>query len=291
MSLRYLSKALSFMNMASMASNPIFISTQLLHALENLAKPYKKGERTGGETMAYAFLDLSTPEQQLLLIESIAFHTLLEFKPLIRSEDIAFYEYRLRDHNKPIHFDEFAVNTHVEFIESVKKSNPNHYIICQNLFRLIHLVRSNIAHSEKDETIRNRNVCEAINPLLELILKFMLQFPKHRLLTYGTLSPGESNAYRFETLNAKTSKVTVHGTIRSQDHYLSFTPSESDSMDKHTTVDVVLYESPRMPEFWDELDAYEGRDYKRILVPFIKGFQGIDGQTYGAAYIYASVEN
>ncbi|MEO6593971.1 MAG: gamma-glutamylcyclotransferase family protein [Planctomycetota bacterium] len=82
-----------------------------------------------------------------------------------------------------------------------------------------------------------------------------------QLAVYGTLAPGESNHHLLANCPGTWCTATVLGrrTVR---HFPAFTYDATAS-----PVPVHLLTSTRLPGHWRDLDAFEGPDYRRILVP------------------------
>lgn len=94
-----------------------------------------------------------------------------------------------------------------------------------------------------------------------------LSFPAHRLAVYGTLAPGKSNHGQLAGLSGKWSHGTVRGTLRPAGWGVThgfpgliWNPSGD-------RVAVQLFESQDLERHWERLDAFEGEDYQRLLIP------------------------
>jgi 4'-phosphopantetheinyl transferase len=94
-----------------------------------------------------------------------------------------------------------------------------------------------------------------------------LGFPARRLAVYGTLAPGKSNHGQLAGLSGKWSQGTVRGTLRPAGWGLThgfpgliWNPSGD-------RVAVQVFDSQDLERHWDRLDAFEGEDYQRLLVP------------------------
>ena len=98
--------------------------------------------------------------------------------------------------------------------------------------------------------------------------------PEHRLAVYGSLAPGEVNAWVLEPLEgAWFSGGFVRGRLHREgwgaDH--GFPGLELDSDGEPVPVDVFV--SRELPDHWNRLDAFEGEDYRRTVVP-VEGLPG-----------------
>lgn len=88
--------------------------------------------------------------------------------------------------------------------------------------------------------------------------------PEHRLIVYGTLAPGRSNADQLAGLNGDWANGFVRGHLvqsgwGADEGYPGLTLDP-----KGPKVAVQLFESPDLPDHWERLDAFEGSDYQRV---------------------------
>lgn len=98
--------------------------------------------------------------------------------------------------------------------------------------------------------------------------------PEHRLAVYGSLAPGEVNAWVLEPLEgAWLSGGFVRGRLRREGWGAGhgFPGLEWDPDGEPVPVDVFV--SRALPDHWDRLDAFEGKDYRRAVVP-VEGLPG-----------------
>lgn len=94
------------------------------------------------------------------------------------------------------------------------------------------------------------------------------QFGCHaRLAVYGSLAPGERNHHQLAGCPGSWSRGAVPGRIATR-RWKEFT------LDcKAPPVAMLLLDSAALPQQWAALDAFEGPDYLRILVPVVRGDQ------------------
>ncbi len=137
------------------------------------------------------------------------------------------------------------------------------------LARVIWMVRSNIDHGRKaggprseDERRRDREVAHTTRRVIEAALEALLAFPSTKFATYGTLAPGGRHHHLIADLEGSWSKGAVRGFIEERLGLPVFV-WEWGAGD----VQVDLLESPELPRRWDEFDAFEGTQYRRIWVP------------------------
>lgn len=98
-----------------------------------------------------------------------------------------------------------------------------------------------------------------------------------RLAVYGSLAPGRSNHDQLAGLaGAWTSGLTVRGELST----ITFTdgleyPGLHPSGDG-PPVPVELFVSEDLPAHWPRLDAFEGSNYRRVLVPVWRGHEVVE---------------
>ena len=91
--------------------------------------------------------------------------------------------------------------------------------------------------------------------------------PDMRLATYGTLAPGRVNAHRLAALRGSWREGVVHVRLVDAGWGAEFgypgiiLDTSADGMA------VQVLESPDLPEFWAELDGFEGEGYRRVVAP------------------------
>ncbi|MEE9380783.1 MAG: gamma-glutamylcyclotransferase [Hyphomonadaceae bacterium] len=86
------------------------------------------------------------------------------------------------------------------------------------------------------------------------------------LFVYGSLAPGKKNAHFMDSLNGTWQRASVRGCLHEQgwaaaQGYPGLVPDpEGDKIQGHVLV------SEDLAEHWPRLDAFEGQDYRRILI-------------------------
>lgn len=90
--------------------------------------------------------------------------------------------------------------------------------------------------------------------------------PEHRLAVYGSLAPGERNHHRVAHLAGTWFEGTVRGHLRDRGWGagIGFPALIPDPAGDRVPVQVL--ESPALPAVWDALDAFEGGEYRRVVV-------------------------
>ncbi|MEO0542475.1 MAG: gamma-glutamylcyclotransferase family protein [Pseudomonadota bacterium] len=90
---------------------------------------------------------------------------------------------------------------------------------------------------------------------------------EHRLATYGTLAPGKGNYHHVSDLSGDWFTGTVRGILfeegwGSDQGCPGMVPS-----DEGEAIGVHILQSPDLPAHWDRLDAFEGGEYRRMVIP------------------------
>jgi gamma-glutamylcyclotransferase (GGCT)/AIG2-like uncharacterized protein YtfP len=89
-----------------------------------------------------------------------------------------------------------------------------------------------------------------------------------RLIVYGTLAPGEPNHHHLSDLKG----TWTEGFVRGQLYQVGWGAAQGfpalRASREGPRVRAFLFESADLPEHWARLDAFEGEEYQRVLVPF-----------------------
>lgn len=95
----------------------------------------------------------------------------------------------------------------------------------------------------------------------------LLDRPSERLAVYGSLAPGEVNDHVLAPLDGRWEEGVVRGEVHrtgwGADHGFPGLEWRPDA----EPVAVRVFVSADLPEHWDRIDAFEGPDYDRVLVP------------------------
>lgn len=104
---------------------------------------------------------------------------------------------------------------------------------------------------------------------------------EHRLVTYGTLSPGRSNHHEMDGLLGTWSPGHVRGHLHDEGWgaAVGFPGIVLDPTGPQ--VEAYLLDSPDLPAAWPRLDEFEGPGYERVVTTI----HTADGPV--EAYIYA----
>jgi len=116
----------------------------------------------------------------------------------------------------------------------------------------------------------------------ECDLEIALGFPSRRLAVYGSLAPGEANHRIIQSVKGIWSSGSVRGDRHEQVWGRTMGYPGFLWRPDGPRVKVALLESDDLPEHWGRLDAFEGSDYCRILLPIERD----DGTTV-VANLYA----
>ncbi|MGI9147889.1 MAG: molybdopterin cofactor-binding domain-containing protein, partial [Chloroflexota bacterium] len=90
----------------------------------------------------------------------------------------------------------------------------------------------------------------------------MADSPNTRLAAYGTLMPGQLNHALLADVSGTWIDGRVHGVRFMANGFPAFTPGAGPGQ-----VAVSVLTSAALPQHWARLDAFEGTDYRRMLVP------------------------
>jgi gamma-glutamylcyclotransferase (GGCT)/AIG2-like uncharacterized protein YtfP len=106
----------------------------------------------------------------------------------------------------------------------------------------------------------------------------MLQAAEMRLISYGTLRPGESNHHVVSAMPGRWVRGKVQGTIDTRGHYPRFRRVANGHW-----INVQVFLSRALPVHWRRLDRFEGPDYRRVAVPVRIGTVMARGYIYESA--------
>lgn len=88
------------------------------------------------------------------------------------------------------------------------------------------------------------------------------------LVVYGTLAPGESNEFMLHPMKGQWRQGYVRGTVFQPGSWgrgIEFPGMKWEP--EGDRIAVKVFESAELPAEWERLDAFEGEEYLRILVP------------------------
>ena len=87
----------------------------------------------------------------------------------------------------------------------------------------------------------------------------------YRLFVYGTLAPGEVNAHVLEPLAGEWQEASVRGTLHAQGWGQTYGFPALRLETAASPVQGLIFQSSELPEYWSQLDEFEGVAYQRVL--------------------------
>jgi gamma-glutamylcyclotransferase (GGCT)/AIG2-like uncharacterized protein YtfP len=102
---------------------------------------------------------------------------------------------------------------------------------------------------------------------LAAVLLEALFRPSERLATYGSLAPGRQNHHVVAPLGGEWRTGYVEGDLHAEGWGAGMGFPALRWRPRGGRVPVQLLISPRLPGAWPALDAFEGADYRRALIP------------------------
>jgi len=106
--------------------------------------------------------------------------------------------------------------------------------------------------------------------------------PIDRLFVYGTLAPGRPNEHVLKPLGGSWKKAWVRGHLHEEGWGAAMGYPAIVLDAKGDKVEGLLFQSDKLPDFWEELDAFEGEAYERQIVQL-----ELPDKTHLDAYIYS----
>jgi gamma-glutamylcyclotransferase (GGCT)/AIG2-like uncharacterized protein YtfP len=104
--------------------------------------------------------------------------------------------------------------------------------------------------------------------------------PEERLIVYGSLAPGESNAFILSGLIGEWYRCTIRGHLGRYRGFRSFRYDPQGP--EHTAW---LLESAELPRILPDLDDFEGEEYERIIIPAEVNGRMVMAQVYQGKYV------
>lgn len=284
----FLENVLNKVNISMEKKYPVEKSTELFGALNLIWNEFfafrdstnnltnwelEKGRKDNSAFTELLLQGLAEPKKDYLLGSS-TLKSLVNLKPQIMSHEVL-----RRNNYDPFDISEDlqkeAQNIHLKLLKAFtnyEQENRNHGTtkwLLINLAKLLYVVRSNIAHGEKtpkgpdlQKVKRDEKVCQATNPLLELIINLVFDNPSTRLAVYGTLAPNEPNESVLNEIKGDWINGKVTGHIYKAADLPNF---EWDTSADEITVKIFC--SDELPKNLEKIDRFEGSNYKRILIP------------------------
>ncbi|UCG89449.1 MAG: gamma-glutamylcyclotransferase [Gemmatimonadota bacterium] len=105
------------------------------------------------------------------------------------------------------------------------------------------------------------------SPLTEEAFEQLLDYPSTRLAVYGSLGPGEQNHWVLEDLVGEWSLGSVRGVLHARGWGASDGFPGMEWIPTAGEIPLLVFISHDLPRHWGRIDAFEGEDYRRILIP------------------------
>jgi gamma-glutamylcyclotransferase (GGCT)/AIG2-like uncharacterized protein YtfP len=107
--------------------------------------------------------------------------------------------------------------------------------------------------------------------------------PEHRLIVYGSLAPGKSNHAQMDGMAGTWTPGVVQGHFHDAgwgagEGFPGLTPDPAGP-----AVEVLVFASDDLPAHWARLDAFEGEDYRRVVVEVEIGGAILPANIYAVA--------
>ena len=102
----------------------------------------------------------------------------------------------------------------------------------------------------------------------------------HRLATYGTLAPGRPNHHHLSGLRGRWRSGTVKGSLVARGWGAKLGFPALILADDGNQVEVQLFESSDLPNHWQRLDSFEGREYRRVVARVETSEGAVDAWIY-----------
>lgn len=90
--------------------------------------------------------------------------------------------------------------------------------------------------------------------------------PINRLFVYGSLAPARPNEHVLKSLAGSWRKAWVRGHLHEEGWGATMGYPAIVLDIKADKVEGLLFKSDKLPDFWEELDAFEGEGYEREIV-------------------------
>jgi len=105
-----------------------------------------------------------------------------------------------------------------------------------------------------------------------------------RLAVYGTLAPGRVNHHELTGLKGSWRRGTVRGKLFAVGWGASLGYPGLVLDPQAPPIEVFLFESPDLPDYWPRLDEFEGAGYRRVVTQV----RTSDGDVGAYIYVLAS---
>ncbi len=279
--LGYVRHILRHVNSARTASGygNITVCRNLFDALNQAWTAFSDYQERRGEPDNQSFrrlLSEGMPDNHVReFLQSRELQDLVEFEPHIMNHDVL----RRRGYRPSQEIDprlrRDASEAHRKLANAYKRHRrpfPDDAItpLVKKTAALLYVVRSNIAHGEKaalgnpgsEEAKRDDEVSRKMIPIQSKLLDLIFDRPSQKLVVYGMLAPGAPGEYVLKGMEGAWQRCKIVGEIivREGLKYFRSYPGTDE-------IDCYLFSSDHLPERWSNLDAFEGNNYNRVLIP------------------------
>jgi|SaaInlV_200m_DNA_2_1039689.scaffolds.fasta_scaffold26052_2 gamma-glutamylcyclotransferase (GGCT)/AIG2-like uncharacterized protein YtfP len=141
--------------------------------------------------------------------------------------------------------------------------------LIKKLCRFLYVVRSNLMHGEKTpfgpdtkKVERDKSVCNAVIPILELLFEYLCDYPSNYLCIYGTLAPEKVNNDVLKNISGSWLDCKIKGDIFEKNGLPFFNWNLTS-----TPIKAQLFTSEELRKYQNKIDNFEGKLYNRILIP------------------------
>lgn len=213
-----------------------------------------------------------SPEEKSSFLQSVEIKNLIELNPRIMNHDTLRHGSYRPGETIDQRLAKKAMTMHHKVNNAYRDYNGKYNGNCEQLIKhiaeLLYIVRSNIAHGEKtpygpdsEKRKRDEQVCICIVPLQELLVDLLLNRPSKKLISYGTLAPGQPSHSVISDLKGSWTKCCIRGTMDQKDGLSRFSWDPAGS--KHSAD---FLSSDDLPGNWCLIDRFEGAEYQRQLI-------------------------
>lgn len=265
------------MDMLASHASRIDVARILFDGLNKLQTEWfmSQGDQQLGEVKAFQTMILHglSSEARNILLESAELQSLVALNPKIMNHDIlrrggyrpdVVIEAKLAREAAEVHRKlENAYRCLHETSEEVRER------VGKRIAELLYIVRSNIAHGEKTpygpdlkKRERDERVCACVVPLQVLLFDMLLGHPSKKLISYGTLAPGQPNHSLISDLTGEWEECVIQGTMNRENGLSRFSWNPRGAEQTAS-----LFTSDALARNWDRIDRFEGKGYRRHLIP------------------------
>ena len=109
---------------------------------------------------------------------------------------------------------------------------------------------------------RDKSVCNAVIPILELLFEYLCDYPSNYLCIYGTLAPEKVNNDVLKNISGSWLDCKIKGDIFEKNGLPFFNWNLTS-----TPIKAQLFTSEELRKYQNKIDNFEGKLYNRILIP------------------------